>query len=373
MAIHKAKPLSGVSLNYEVVGGTTAPTTFRKENTIWVNTDTVITEHSFAYEIPYIEYIDRLEGLTLTAGFINSDNTIGAQSSPYYDVYTEEYIDVEYGKTYTINYSISTSNQQWLGIAEYKTDKTFIQRIVAVNYVSGTNQIYNYTPSSTDVTFVRLSWSTYGNSTTTMIETVTIANIGDVWIQTDINNAATKFNAIKKNYWMIYPYRIKQWNGSKWKAVAGSLYQSGTATQTYRAEENLKNLTTGNIGNNGFHPTGSIANIAATSSEYWDLSDYKYIEGSFSNNIEAKSSGAGSEFDNRTLHTYLKFSDGTTLWLFDGSSKTFTTSSPIDLTNYTTSQKSKVYLYANRDMSISNSTNVYYDGSGKATNCIAYS
>lgn len=38
MATHRAKPLCGIELNYEVVGGTTAPTSFNKENTIWVDT-----------------------------------------------------------------------------------------------------------------------------------------------------------------------------------------------------------------------------------------------------------------------------------------------------------------------------------------------
>lgn len=52
MATHRAKPLCGTSLNYEVVGGTTAPTSFNKENTIWVNTDTTIGEHQFGYTEP---------------------------------------------------------------------------------------------------------------------------------------------------------------------------------------------------------------------------------------------------------------------------------------------------------------------------------
>lgn len=53
MAIYeKAKPLGGISLNYEVVGGTTAPTTFKEENTIWVNTDVEITGHAFEYNAP---------------------------------------------------------------------------------------------------------------------------------------------------------------------------------------------------------------------------------------------------------------------------------------------------------------------------------
>lgn len=108
--VHKAKPLGGVSLNYEVVGGTSEPTTFKKENTIWVNTDVEITGHAFDYEAP-----------------------------------------------------------------DYLTT-------------------------------------------------------GGVWIQTDIDNATVSFNAIKKNELMIYPCCVKQWNGSAWQSVVGTLYQGGSAT-----------------------------------------------------------------------------------------------------------------------------------------------
>lgn len=65
MAIHKAKPLAGISLNYEVVGGTTAPTN-PKENTIWINTDVAIGEHQFSYTQP----TTRIDGSTLQAGDI---------------------------------------------------------------------------------------------------------------------------------------------------------------------------------------------------------------------------------------------------------------------------------------------------------------
>lgn len=48
----KAKPLGGVSLNYEVVGGTAPPTNFKKENTLWVDTDVEIAGHAFEYNAP---------------------------------------------------------------------------------------------------------------------------------------------------------------------------------------------------------------------------------------------------------------------------------------------------------------------------------
>lgn len=121
----KAKPLTSIDLNYEVVGGKTPPTTFKKENTLWVDTDMEIGEHEFSY----VEPTTRADGSDLQNG--------------------------------------------------------------------------------------------------------------DVWIQTDIDKAPAGFNAIKKNELMIYPIKLNQWTGSKWKSVAGTLYQGGTATLVYTAGYSL--------------------------------------------------------------------------------------------------------------------------------------
>ena len=159
------------------------------------------------------------------------------------------------------------------------------------------------------------------------------------------------------------------------KAFAGDI-QIGKAyagnVLLYNAEEKLADLTTGDFTTH-YAVTGIPNKKSATSGGYWNLSGYDYIRGSFTNTIEQKSWGSGGgSFSNGTKHTYLKFNDGTTKWLFDGSSKTYTETSPIDLTGYTDAQKSKVYLYSTRDIDIPDATNTYTDGSGKATNCIAY-
>lgn len=151
----------------------------------------------------------------------------------------------------------------------------------------------------------------------------------------------------------------------------GKVYKGSTLI--YNAEEALADLTAGGDFETSYAVTGIPNKKSATSAGYWNLSGYDYIRGSFSNSIEQKSWGSGGgSFSNGTKHTYLKFSDGTTKWLFDGSSKTYTETSPIDLTGYTDTQKSKVYLYSTRDIDIPNATNTYTDGEGKATNCIAY-
>ena len=62
--IERAIPFgSGASLNFEVVGGTTAPSN-PKENTIWVNTETAIGEWQFSATEPTI----KADGTALQAG-----------------------------------------------------------------------------------------------------------------------------------------------------------------------------------------------------------------------------------------------------------------------------------------------------------------
>lgn len=152
--IQKCKPLAGgIDLNYEVVGGTTAPTTFKKENTIWVNTDVEITGHAFEYNAP------------------------------------------------------------------------------------------NYLTTS------------------------------DIWIQTDIDKAPVSFNAIKKNELMVYPARLKRWDGNGWKSLGGALYQGGMATLVYSAGEVIfpdqySTLTKGTGGDDGAH-TATISSSKISLYSSW--------------------------------------------------------------------------------------------------------
>ena len=140
----------------------------------------------------------------------------------------------------------------------------------------------------------------------------------------------------------------------------------------WAAEETLANLTTGEPYVAGYAGEGWPNLFAANSGSYWNLSDYDYIRGSFSNTLKQVSWGAGGSFSNGALHTYLKFSDGTVKWLFDGPSATFTEENPIDLSGYTVEQKAKVYLHVTRDITVYDATNTHTDGEGTAIGCIAY-
>lgn len=71
---------AGIQLNFEIVGGTTEPTN-PKENTIWVNTDTEITDWAFSHSEP----TNPIDGMV----WIQTK----AFSSVSFNVVTEKYIE----------------------------------------------------------------------------------------------------------------------------------------------------------------------------------------------------------------------------------------------------------------------------------------
>lgn len=144
---------------------------------------------------------------------------------------------------------------------------------------------------------------------------------GQVWIQTD-SNASVGFNAIKRNEVMIYPKKIKQWNGSFWKALDGILYKNGISVQTYKAQvmllngQTLTNGVTANDtrgslnGNYGYNPlvlsssgvtlntstgNGNKRNSLMTLTPKINLTEYSTITFYFST-FSVKSMKSGDKF-----------------------------------------------------------------------------
>lgn len=214
-----------------------------------------ITEHAFAHENPWVYYedIDYIADSTIIQDqYLSTSGTVTAGDGTNAPCYTENYIPVEYGKTYNIDYKLSASKSMWLRIIEYtstvslasgEVSYSFKAYDTAVNQVTGTSQTLTYTPSASTVTHVRLTWRTFYPSGTTCTFSFVKPNvefntavIGDTWIKTDIDKAPVSFNAIKRNELMIYPYKLKQWNGNKWKAMGGSLYQNDTAILIYNLQ-----------------------------------------------------------------------------------------------------------------------------------------
>ena len=224
-----------------------------KENTIWVNTDIDITEHAFGYENPWVYYedVDYIATSTIVEDkYLDSEGDAKADNNNSDPCYTENYIPVVYGATYSINYTLSASKSMWFAIAEYMrandSGYVFKARNIPenVNQVTGTAQTFTYTPSSSDVTAVRLSWRTFSASgvactaTFTGIKRFDMATVGDTWVSTDIDNATVSFNAIKRNEIMVYPRKVRQWNGDAWKAKETYLCHDNDSEKICGAEFN---------------------------------------------------------------------------------------------------------------------------------------
>lgn len=287
-----------------------------KENTIWVNTDIDINEHAFGYENPWVYYedVDLLNGVSLGDGYIKNDNTdtiVTEITAANPEKYTIDYIPVSFGATYNINYTISGTSKKslWFAYLEYTgTEGNYTAygvREELVNGTSGLSQTFTYIPSTSDITAVRFCWRTFPNTTCTV--TITEPNVrfnngltGDVWIQTDIDNASVSFNAIKRNELMIYPYKLKQWDDNRWKSMNGTLYSEGTTTLAFSAEEPLytygiQNVAWSALGDGGssgsttfgessvtIKAKGSYSNSARYQNMYTtdkiDLTDYTTIK-----------------------------------------------------------------------------------------------
>lgn len=238
---------SGVELNFEVVGGTTAPSN-PEENTIWVNTAASITSWDFSAEephrrsrnknlnvYPYYETTQTHNGITFTD---NGDGTITASGttsdSIAYFVCSAQRIEknelILTPGTYTLSggltnvvVSIRCTADDW-----------------ATNIISRDSQSLTATFTIDQTVKARIFIAVPKNTTLTnavikpQLEKGTAATEfvkgdagGQVWIAT--GNASTgEFNALKKNGVMVYPLEAKQYVNGAWVSKASKTYRGGT-------------------------------------------------------------------------------------------------------------------------------------------------
>ena len=201
------------------------------DNTIWVKTDTAITDWAIGAENPYLEErtVEYLDNLTLGSGYLSTAGAVSTADATKKEVYIEEYIEVEYGKNYVVNYSVSSTQAMWLCICEYKTDKTFIQRLVPIN-ASGTVKTHTYTPSANTVAYVRLSWRTFDMATCSFTYTGLFVKDdvpeGVVWVKT-VENSSINFNALKKFGAMVHIAYAYQYLDGAWTSFKMLCFQNG--------------------------------------------------------------------------------------------------------------------------------------------------
>lgn len=257
MAYEKAKPLVGIDLNYEVVGGTTAPTTFNKENIIWVNTNAVIGEHCFSLSEPTY-YSDSLtqtitynQKWSVESAYLSNTGAV-VTGDAYWNI--TAYIDISKAKQ--ISYTgVTFIEDNRTNICFYDSSQTLLS---IVKMATGTNTIDAPSNAHFFRMCVRKNDKTDYQTLVITVVNQTLVSDYDIWIQTDIDNTSIGFNAVKRNEIMIYPKKIKQWKGSYWKALDGTLYKNGTSIQTYEGQIILLNGQTLTNGVTAIDTRGSL-------------------------------------------------------------------------------------------------------------------
>ena len=229
-------------MNFRVYIGPDEPAVLM-ENTIWIDTDIAVPQWVIAEKNPYIDYkdVDMLSGVTLVSGFFSSSGAVSAADATKQEVHTEEYFPVTFGKVYRYEQGMTAEYSQWLAICEYTSDRTFIERTVLVNSVTGVLAEGTYTPSKSTVAYVRLSWRTYGDTGAgaRLIEpdvpyTPDSVEYGTVWIQMSEGGSAT-INALRSNALMLTLADVQSLIGldlfgsgeRTWMKLPGYVYQNG--------------------------------------------------------------------------------------------------------------------------------------------------
>lgn len=195
----------GTSLNFEVVGGASAPAS-PKVNSIWVNTDTAISSWHFGADEPNVYKLKtrtESDAHTIMAPHKLSAGDILNFEIPATVFVTREAIcvkDPETEKKYYVRQSASAVSAWSAGIK------------VGVKILDESYPVGSY--GSDGGTARLLKWADYYHDE------------GAVWIQTG-NSSPVEFNALKKNSIHIYPLSAKQYVGGAWVDKDAKSYQSG--------------------------------------------------------------------------------------------------------------------------------------------------
>lgn len=208
----------GTALNFRVVGGTSAPSDL-KENTIWLNTNTTITEWFFSKEKPGI--IDG-EGLT-TESVVDGTYTSSAG---------EILQDANY--TSMIYFVPSGCKKVCAKVNNYQASNAF-NCFLDIGW-----NVLKVLPRKAGITFYDVPDNAmYFAVSVRDGETVSATNAdvpnGTVWISTG-TSSSVEFNALKKNGIQVYPLTAKQYVNGAWADKAAKTYQGGAWVDWWNGE-----------------------------------------------------------------------------------------------------------------------------------------
>lgn len=198
------------SLNFKVVGGTTAPVN-PKENTIWVNTDQKITGWHFGADEPNFYNI-------------KSDESGYLLSAPH-ELTEGEIINFIVPATITVGY-------EWIRFVD-GTGQDYCVRN------GGGTQLTVWTAGTKISVKISNDLCTMGEYQVRTAYVFGFGNYfheeGTVWITTGISSHVA-FNALKKNSVQVYPLSAKQYISGAWVDKTAKSYQGGEWVELFTGE-----------------------------------------------------------------------------------------------------------------------------------------
>lgn len=136
---------------------------------------------------------------------------------------------------------------------------------------------------------------------------------GMVWIAT-VTNAATSFNAIKKNNIQVYPTSAKQYIGGAWAEKGANIYQDGEWKSFQKRLYWLGNLTTELVLTNNYYATLTQNTDSLSFTDTNDMAESwwrfgEVLDGTYKTlyvNVTSTTGGFDIEVRSGTSHTSTK-------------------------------------------------------------------
>ena len=199
----------------EVFGGDTAPEN-PKENTIWIQTSTPITNWVISSDNPYVDKVELLTNdTTIDDGYYGITGTLPSfQADENWKVAHVDIPKNTVSVTIPTREAASSSAGHWFYSAESK-EYTFVLR-------DATNYTYNIPAGATS-----LQASIRFSDANSVIANVNNAIDGDVWIQTYPTTNFAEYNELETGCFINNLLYAKQYISGEWKAIRANIWKNG--------------------------------------------------------------------------------------------------------------------------------------------------
>jgi hypothetical protein len=221
----------GIELNFDVVGGTTQPSS-AKENTIWIDTDVDITAYHFSSE-PISTNLDY-------SNLTNANDVISGRGDNGENFYGS--LPIMWSKTYLfktkliagVTYKLDSTGLGYGRIGAFSklirddNDSIRIEGADPLSLLSKNRRYSIFTPiETTDAYFYYCTDADNTGSNPAFSVWFALYLVGNpIWISTGASGNV-EFNALKKNGIQVYPISAKQYINNAWVDKEAKTYQNG--------------------------------------------------------------------------------------------------------------------------------------------------